>query len=127
MGPTADGLAPSAFLGNERASPRVPRGEVSVAKIWIGRVLSGLAALVFIASGAMKVARAAPVIENMVGKFGYPENTVLPIGLLELGCLLVYLIPRTSVLGAILLTGYMGGATATHVRAGESFIPPVLV
>jgi len=59
---------------------------------------------------------------------GYPESLLVTLGILELGCTVVYLIPRTSVLGAILMTGYLGGATATHVRIGEAlfFIPVVL-
>ena len=55
--------------------------------------------------------------------YGYPESAFFPIAIAELACLILYAIPRTSVLGAILLTGYLGGATATHVRVGE---PPIL-
>jgi hypothetical protein len=61
-------------------------------------------------------------------RLGYPESVVLGIGILELACTVVYLIPRISILGAILLTGYLGGATATHVRIGDlSFVAPVIV
>jgi hypothetical protein len=58
-------------------------------------------------------------------QFGYPESLILKIGILEIFCTVVYMIPRTSVLGAILMTGYLGGATATNVRVGDpsSFIP----
>ena len=59
-------------------------------------------------------------------RLGYPESLVVGIGILELVCTVIYIVPRTSVLGAILLTGYLGGATATHVRVGDPFIPPVL-
>jgi len=55
--------------------------------------------------------------------FGYPEGALLPIAIVELASAILYAIPRTSVLGAILLTGYLGGATATHVRVGE---PPII-
>jgi hypothetical protein len=56
-------------------------------------------------------------------RYGYPERALLPIAIVELTCVILYAIPRTSVLGAILLTGYLGGATATHVRVGE---PPII-
>jgi hypothetical protein len=66
------------------------------------------------------------VIEGMA-HYGYPEHLILYIGMLEVGCTIVYLIPRTAILGAILMTGYLGGATATNVRMGDpSFIGPVL-
>jgi hypothetical protein len=66
------------------------------------------------------------VIEGMA-HYGYPEHLILYIGMLEVGCTIVYLIPRTAILGAILMTGYLGGATATNVRVGDpSFIGPVL-
>ena len=59
--------------------------------------------------------------------YGYPEGAMLRITIVEIVCAIVYAIPRTSVLGAILLTGYLGGATATHVRVGEPFFLPILV
>jgi hypothetical protein len=80
-------------------------------------------------SGIMKVSGAAAVVRDFTGKFGFPEGTLLPIGLLELACTVVYLVPRTAVLGAVLLTGYLGGAVVTHVHAGEpaaSLAPAVL-
>jgi hypothetical protein len=57
---------------------------------------------------------------------GWPIELAMPLGIIELTCTVLYLIPQTSVLGAILLTGYLGGATATHVRIGEAWFPPVL-
>ena len=64
----------------------------------------------------------APVVEGFA-QFGFPESLIFPLGILELACTVVYLIPRTSILGAILLTGYLGGAVATHVRVGEGLFP----
>ncbi len=94
--------------------------------VWAGRVLSALPALLLVFSGVMKLAKPPAVVQGF-GKFGYPEHLLLPLGILEIGCVVVYLIPRTSVLGAILMTGYLGGATATHVRMSDpSFIMPVL-
>jgi hypothetical protein len=67
------------------------------------------------------------MVPDFVEKFGYPETLLTPIGIIEVLCVLLYAIPRTSVLGAILLTGYMGGAVATHVRIGDMFVPPLMI
>ena len=75
----------------------------------------------------MKLMKPAAVVQGFA-HFGYPESLALCIGILELACAVLYVIPRTSVLGAILLTGYLGGETATHVRIGEAlFIIPVIL
>lgn len=91
----------------------VPRGTR-----WAGRIISGLPALFLLVDGAMKLVKPAPVVEATV-RLGYPESTIVPIGVVLIVCTIIYLIPRTAVLGAILLTAYLGGAVATHVRAGE--------
>lgn len=88
---------------------------VSKAQLWTGRILSGLAALFLFADGLGKVLKAAPVVEGS-GQLGYPESTVFPIGVLVLVGTALYVFRRTSVLGAIFLTGFLGGAIATHVR-----------
>ena len=89
---------------------------VSKKALWAGRIVSGLPALFLLLDGIMKLIKPAPVVEATV-KLGYPKNVIIPIGIVLLVCTVLYLIPRTSVLGAILLTGYLGGAVATHVRA----------
>jgi hypothetical protein len=94
--------------------------------LWAGWIVSALPVLLLVFSGVMKLVKPAPVAEGFV-HLGYPESLALGIGLLELVCTVVYLIPRTSVLGAILLTGYLGGATATLVRVGEPFYMPVVL
>lgn len=99
---------------------------VSGKMLWAGRVLSALPVLMLVLSGAMKLVKPAPVVEGF-GHLGYPEGLALGLGILELACTVVYVIPRTSVLGAVLLTGYLGGATATHVRVGEPSFAPVLL
>jgi hypothetical protein len=71
-------------------------------------------------SAAMKFAKPQPVIDGFT-KLGWPEKLATPLGLVELACTVLYLIPQTAVLGAILLTGYLGGAIATHVRVGDPF------
>ena len=102
---------------------------VSKKALWGGRLLSALPLLMLLPSAAMKFLKPPEVIEGFV-RLGYPESLALGLGILELACTAVYLIPRTSVLGAILLTGYLGGATATHVRVGDPFsmfIIPVIL
>jgi len=95
---------------------------VSKKMLWAGRIISALPALFLLVDGVMKLVKPAPVVEATV-RLGYYENVILPIGIVLLVCTVLYLIQRTSVLGAILLTGYLGGAVATHVRAGEGLFP----
>ena len=95
---------------------------VSKGKLWGGRIMSWLPALFLLVDGVMKLSKPAVVVEATV-KLGYPENTILPLGIVLTVCTILYLIPRTAVLGAILLTGYLGGAVATHVRVGEGLFP----
>jgi DoxX-like family len=83
-----------------------------------GRVVSGFIALFMGMDGALRVAHFAPYVQGTV-QFGYPAHLATPIGLVLLACTLLYVVPRTAVLGAILLTGYLGGATATHVRVED--------
>ena len=90
--------------------------------VWAGRVISALAVFPFIPSAVMKFTRPPAVIEGMA-HLQLPETMILPLAILELSCVIVYLIPRVSVIGAILLTGYLGGAMLTHWRVGE---PPLL-
>ena len=90
--------------------------------VWAGRIVSGLASLVFVMSGAMKLKGGAGPAQ-MFGHLGLSESLILPIAILELVSVAIYLIPRTSVLGAILLAGFMGGAILAHLRVGE---PPVV-
>ena len=87
-------------------------------KLWAGRIISALPVLLLLFSGVMKLMKPPVVMESM-SAYGYPESLIVLIGLLEIACTIVYAIPRTSILGAILLTGYLGGATATNVRVGN--------
>jgi hypothetical protein len=90
---------------------------ISIKRLWGGRIMSGLPALFFLVDGGMKLFKPAVVVEATI-RLGYPESVIVGIGLVLLASTLLYLIPRTSILGAILLTGYLGGAVATHVRVG---------
>ncbi len=99
---------------------------VSKARLWTARILSGIPAVFMLTSGInLCVTKSPSVLESFV-KFGYPEWLLMPIGILEFVVTLIYVIPRTSVLGAVLLTGYLGGATATHVRVSDpTFLVPI--
>jgi hypothetical protein len=95
----------------------------------VGHVLSGLAVLFLAMDGVMKLASPAPVVDSFI-ELGYPESMAVGIGLLELACVAVFLIPRSSFIGALLLTGYLGGAVATHVRVESplsSIVFPVVL
>jgi len=89
---------------------------VSKAAVWTGRVISGLVVLFMIFDGVTKVMKVRQVIDATI-RIGFPVSTVVGIGITLLICVALYVIPRTSVLGAILLTAYFGGATAANVRA----------
>lgn len=86
--------------------------------IWAGRVISGLIALLLTMSAVMKLMGGAEVMAGFT-RMGLPESLRIPLGILEFSCVAIYLIPATSVTGAILLTGYIGGAIVTHLRIGE--------
>lgn len=86
--------------------------------LWAGRVLSGASVLFLLFDSIIKVMK-LPIAVDATVQLGYPDNVVVGIGIVELVCLVLYVIPRTSVLGAILLTGHLGGAIATHVRVGS--------
>ena len=92
---------------------------MSKAMVWTGRVLSTLLVLALLAGIVFAFAKPDDVKKQMA-PYGYPANSVMPIVVAEACCVILYAIPQTSVLGAILLTGYLGGAVSTHVRAGES-------
>src|SRR5260221_1918645 len=87
--------------------------------VWTGRFLSALPVLMMLLSSAMKLARTPQVLESWGSKFGYPASTLLPIGLIELACVIVYVTPRTAVLGAILVSAYLTAAFSTHLRIGD--------
>ena len=95
--------------------------------VWVGRVLSAVPILMMLFSAGLKLMRVPNVIEAFTGKFGYPPETIVPIGIAELACAVLYAVPRTSVLGAILMTAYLGGAVATHVRVRDVFVAPIIL
>jgi len=105
---------------------REPGPAPTKAMLWTGIVLSALPVLLLLFSGGAKVANIAAVAEGFA-KLGYPAGAAMGIGILELACTVLYVIPQTSVLGAVLLAGYLGGATATQLRGGEPIFTPILV
>ena len=109
---------------DEPAAAPVPRTPAKAA-LWGGRVMSGLPALFLLMDGAMKLVKPAPVVTATV-ELGYPESVIVPLGIVLLASTVLYLVPRTAVLGAILLTGYLGGAVATHVRVGNPMLTHTL-
>jgi hypothetical protein len=103
----------------------VQTAPVSKTALWTGRIMSALPVLMLLMSAVMKFLKPPPVVEGFA-HLGLPESLAIGLGVLELACTVVYVIPRTAVLGAILLTGYLGGAILTHLRVGDQFIGPIL-
>ncbi len=99
---------------------------VSKGMLWTGRVMSALPVLALVPSAVGKLVKPQAVVEGF-SHLGLPESLALGLGLLEIACTVVYLIPRTSILGGILLTGYLGGATVTHLCVGDPFFGPVIL
>jgi hypothetical protein len=93
--------------------------------LWAGRCLSGLAVLFLTFDATVKVLQLPPAVQGTI-ELGYPISVTFGLGVLELALLLVYLLPRTAVMGAVLWTGYLGGAVATHVRIGNPLFSHVL-
>jgi len=91
----------------------------SKAALWTGRILSALPVLALTMSAVMKIMKVPAAVEGFK-HLGWPEHLAVTLGIIELSCAILYAIPATSVLGAILVTGYLGGAVATHFRIGET-------
>lgn len=101
-------------------------GSVTKKALWAGRILSTLVILLLVFTATFGLLKPAAAQQGFA-HYGYPDGAILRITIVELACALIYAIPSTSILGAILLTGYLGGATATHVRVGELPIMPIVV
>jgi hypothetical protein len=98
---------------------------VSTKRLWTGRVLSALGAIFLLFDGIIHILKITPVAEAFA-QLGYPLGTSRALGVIEIICVALYFLPRTSVLGAILLTGYLGGAIATQVRVGAPLFSATL-
>jgi hypothetical protein len=102
-----------------------PPAPPKAAALWAGRALTGLFVLFMAFDVAIKLIR-LKVVDETMAQLGYPPELARGIGVLELALVALYLIPRTAVLGAVLMTGLLGGAVATHVRVGDPLFSHVL-
>ncbi|QDU40469.1 hypothetical protein Mal4_48260 [Maioricimonas rarisocia] len=103
-----------------------PSGKAHAAMFWSGWIIAVLLSALFGMSAAMKLIGGPDVSEGFA-HLGLPESMRIPLGIVELACVVFYLVPQTAVTGAILLTGYMGGAICTHWRVGDAFITQVII
>lgn len=101
-----------------------PRLHTTSAAVWTGRAISALAALFMIMDAVMHLLKPQPVVTSFA-QLGLPLQLSVPIGVLSLACTALYVIPRTSLVGAVLLTGYLGGAIAIQARAGSAIFPTI--
>jgi len=118
-------MSAAAHFAAQTAEPR----SIGKKSVWTGRLLSGLIAAFLAFDAVIHLLKPAPVVEAFA-RLHFPLSLSVPLGIIELFCVAVYLIPRASALGAILLTGYLGGAIATQLHAGsplgEVFFPLVM-
>jgi DoxX-like protein len=113
-------------MENAIVSPVLIAAPLSKKLVWIGRVLSGLAVAFLLFDGAIKLVPLAVVIEA-TRRLGFPAELARQLGLVLIASTVLHLVPRTQVIGTLLLTAYLGGATAIHVRVGDPFWFPILM
>lgn len=102
-------------------TPLIKSASHTSKRVWAGRVISALVSALFLFSGVMKI-MGGPELEEGMAKLGLPETMILPLAIVEIACVVIYAMPATAVLGAVLLTGYLGGAICTHWRVGDLFV-----
>jgi hypothetical protein len=112
-------------MNTTSSEPNLPKAPVSKGRLWAGCILSILPALFLLLDGVMKWMKPEIVVKTTV-EIGYQENIIVPLGIVLLICTVLYLIPQTSALGAVLLTGYLGGAVATNARIGSPLFSHIL-
>jgi hypothetical protein len=115
----------SAYSPDTVQAHAVPSQAISKRARWTGRVLSGLAVAFLTFDAALKLLLVAPAVKG-TEELGWPVSVIQPLGVIQALCLLAYLWPRSAVIGAVLWTGYLGGAIATHVRVGNPLLSHVL-
>jgi DoxX-like family len=98
----------------------------STSALWSGRIVSAIPAVVLLLTGTLKLFH-PPMLEEGFRRFGIPQEQMFGIGLLEIVCTILYAVPITSVLGAVLLPGYLGGAIMTGLRVGDSWVLPLMI
>jgi hypothetical protein len=106
-------------------APAATAANVSRRALWGGRFASGFAVLFLLFDASMKVLQ-VPAAMAGTGQLGWPTSVIFALGVLQLALVALYVVPRTSVLGAVLWTGYLGGAIATHVRVGNPLFSHIL-
>jgi hypothetical protein len=104
----------------------ITQKDISKKRLWAGRIVTGLVTAVLLGSAGAKSAGASVMVGGLTHA-GIPRGAIVPIAALELACLALYLVPRTKLLGMIMLTGYFGGAVVTHIIGQENFFPPLLI
>ena len=103
----------------------MPTATIPGKQLWTARIITGLAASFLLLDATMKLLKLTPAVEATAA-LGYPTSSVVLIGAIQLACLVLYLVPSTSFLGAVLLTGYLGGAVASQVRVGNPLFSHIL-
>lgn len=116
-------LNAAAKIESDESDPQSP--PVAAGKLWIGRIMSSLPALFLLMDGIGKLVKPKAVVEGTI-QLGYPESVLPGLGIVLLICTILHVVPGTTVLGAILLTDYLGGAIATHVRVGNPLASQLL-
>jgi hypothetical protein len=106
--------------------PAVPAASVSKAALWGGRIMSALPVLALLLSAVTKFAKPPPVVEGF-NHLGIPITMAAGLGIVEIACTILYIIPRTALLGAILVTGYLGGAICATLRVGDAYILTIIL
>jgi len=100
-------------------------GSISGTALWSGGIISGLVTAFMIFDGVIHILRPAPVVQGFA-QLGFPLRFAVPLGMVSLTCVALYVLPQTSILGAILLTGYLGGAVAIQLPTGNPFFGEVI-
>lgn len=98
----------------------------SKAMLWASYAITALVTGGLLFSASMKILKPKELVDEFT-RLGWPDRLALPLGIVEVVAAVLFVIPRTSVLGAVVITGYLGGATATHVRIDDAFLPPVIM
>jgi hypothetical protein len=108
------------------AEAGTPIHSASKRGLWVGRIMAAFTVLFLLVDGVMKLIKPPPVVHATV-ELGYPESSIIGLGIVLIACVVLSVIPKTSLLGTILLTGYLGGAVATHVRIGSPLFTHTLI
>lgn len=116
---------PASAAHADRQPAPAPAAPVSRPALWTGRALSTLAILFLLLDAVLKLVKPAEVVEG-TSLLGYPESVITGLGITLLVCTILYIVPQTAILGAVLLTAYMGGAIATHVRVENPLFTHIL-